>query len=336
MVDNAAWVENLKCVYVLSQEIFLSEIRRNSGWKEPGSRFRTASLGNSECGFSLPYDSTCWKGNCQAPERFKPFYSITPPSRHLLRCVNRGVLSTAILQSKDSRSRPNSHILVCRYHSILFASSLRGTGTSIAPAKLPPLQHEAADDDVLYWVGTSCWRSQGFRISRYLTPPFMCMLARTPLICQQGCVSKCWDNSKYVSSCVKANETQCLCEDAEFQSVRTATSYLTCIANEFKVVLQCLYSQCQTSQFGSALHQTLSACSDSAVDTLDALPPLIRHPGLRKRGSPSNGYVSGQLSASAIHSVARRSVSASAYVSTRPTRSVGHFPTVTHEFPKSL
>lgn len=36
---------------------------------------------------------------------------------------------------------------------------------------------------------------------------------------QQGCVSKCWDNSKYVSTCVKANETQCLCEDAEFQSV---------------------------------------------------------------------------------------------------------------------
>lgn len=140
------------------------------------------------------------------------------------------------------------------------------------------------------------------------------------LICDQGCVSKCWDNSKYVSTCVKANETQCLCEDADFQSV----------------VLQCLYSQCQTTQFGSALHQTLLTCSDSGMDTLDALPPLIRNQGLRKRGSPSIGYTSGHLSASAIHSVARRSVSASAYVSARPTRSLGHLPAPTHDSPMSL
>ena len=90
------------------------------------------------------------------------------------------------------------------------------------------------------------------------------------------------------------------------------------------MVLQCLYSQCQTTQFGSALHQALSACSDSGIDTLDASPPpLIRHQALRKRGSPSSGYVSGHISASAIHSVARRSVSASAYVNARPTRSAG-------------
>ena len=32
------------------------------------------------------------------------------------------------------------------------------------------------------------------------------------------CALKCWENSKYVSSC--HSEIQCLCEDAEFQSVR--------------------------------------------------------------------------------------------------------------------
>ena len=112
--------------------------------------------------------------------------------------------------------------------------------------------------------------------------------------------------------------------------------HLECIADGFQVVLQCLYSQCQTTQFGSALHQTLSACFDSGMDTLDALPPLIRHQGLRKRGSPSIGYASGHLSASAIHSVARRSVGASAYVSARPTRSVGHLPIHTHDLPISL
>ena len=102
------------------------------------------------------------------------------------------------------------------------------------------------------------------------------------------------------------------------------------------MVLQCLYSQCQTTQFGSALHQTLLACSDSGMDILDALPPLIRHQGLRKRGSPSIGYASGHLSASAIHSVARRSVSASAHMSARPTRSVGHLPAPTRDSPMSL
>ena len=133
-------------------------------------------------------------------------------------------------------------------------------------------------------------------------------------------MSKCWDNSIYVSTCVKANETQCLCEDSEFQSVRIAILHLVCLANDLQVVLQCLYSQCQTTQFGSALHLTLSACSDSGMDILDALPPLIRHQGLRKRGSSSNGYVSGHLSASAVQSVARRSVSASTYFNARPTR----------------
>ena len=45
------------------------------------------------------------------------------------------------------------------------------------------------------------------------------MLARTTLICKQACVSSCWENSKYISICVKVDEIQCLCEDAEFQSV---------------------------------------------------------------------------------------------------------------------
>ena len=101
-----------------------------------------------------------------------------------------------------------------------------------------------------------------------------------------------------------------------------------------QVVLQCLYSQCQTTQFGSALHHALLECSNPETDTPDFLPPLIRHQGLRKRGSQLTASVSapGQfrlVSASAkiaAHSVARRSVLASAFVrySARPTRSVAY------------
>lgn len=38
-------------------------------------------------------------------------------------------------------------------------------------------------------------------------------------------MAKCWENSKYVSNCVESNEAQCLCEDAEFQSVRNPSSH---------------------------------------------------------------------------------------------------------------
>ena len=156
---------------------------------------------------------------------------------------------------------------------------------------------------------------------------------------KQACVSKCWDNSKYVSSCLKANETQCFCQDTEFQSVCGLvilwSSILRCVTNGFQVLLQCLYSQCQTTQFGSALHHSLSVCTDYGVDTSDASPPLVRHQGIRKRGSLSISSASGHLSASVIHSVARRSVSASAYGTTRPTRSIGHLPVHTHDLPLS-
>ena len=156
---------------------------------------------------------------------------------------------------------------------------------------------------------------------------------------KQACVSKCWDNSKYVSSCLKANETQCFCQDTEFQSVCALvvllSSILRCVTNGFQVVLQCLYSQCQTTRFGSALHHTLSVCTDYGVEASDASPPLVRHQGIRKRGSLSISSASGHRSASVIHSVARRSVSASAYGTTRPTRSIGHLPVHTHDLPLS-
>ena len=121
-----------------------------------------------------------------------------------------------------------------------------------------------------------------------------------------------------------------------FRAYEPTRFHIKCIADGFQMVLQCLYSQCQTTQFGFALHQTLSACSDSEMDTLNAWPPLVRHQGLRKRRSASSGYASGHLSASALHSVARRSVSASAYVSARPTRSAGQLSTHAHDLPKSL
>ena len=141
-----------------------------------------------------------------------------------------------------------------------------------------------------------------------------------------GCVSKCWDNSKYVTDC--GNDDACLCEDPSFQSVGlNCPTHKYCIRLMFfQVVLQCLYSQCQTTVFGSALHHTLLACPSSALDIFDTLPPLIRHQGLRKRSGVLRMYNAGGQSASAsastIHKLARRSAAGSAIASALPTRNV--------------
>ena len=138
----------------------------------------------------------------------------------------------------------------------------------------------------------------------------------------QGCLPRCWDNSQYVATCNVANETPCLCEDSQFQNVGKPQprDWRVGLTNSTKAVLQCLYSQCPTTQFASAMHFALLTCSGTNMDTSDTLPPLIRHQGLRKRGIPVTGVVSTHASASAVHSVLRRSVSGSAYRQTPTAR----------------
>lgn len=89
----------------------------------------------------------------------------------------------------------------------------------------------------------------------------------------------------------------------------------------FQAVLQCLYSQCQTAQFGSALHHALSKCSSLETGIAYLSPPLLREQGLRKRNKRTVEDKSDLGLAPAIGSVARQSASASA-TSKRPTRSV--------------
>lgn len=118
------------------------------------------------------------------------------------------------------------------------------------------------------------------------------------------CVIKCWDSSIFVSTC--SSETKCLCKDAFFQSA----------------VLQCLYTQCQTSQFGSAVHHALLKCSTYETDDFENSPPLIRRQGLRKQGSGTVRNISSHASASVIRTTVRRSAASSAFYSPYPSGSV--------------
>ncbi|KAA8576042.1 hypothetical protein EYC84_006205 [Monilinia fructicola] len=80
-----------------------------------------------------------------------------------------------------------------------------------------------------------------------------------------GCATRCWENTKYVSQCMDKNI--CLCRDAEYQNS----------------VFKCLYSQCDTAHFGSALHHTITQCVGVADNILLAVPPISNHDSLRRR-----------------------------------------------------
>ncbi|TGO24295.1 hypothetical protein BPAE_0107g00430 [Botrytis paeoniae] len=80
-----------------------------------------------------------------------------------------------------------------------------------------------------------------------------------------GCAVRCWENTKYVSKCVDKNT--CLCQDAEYHNS----------------VFKCIYSQCDTAHFGSALHHTITRCVDVADNIILAVPRLSNHDSLRRR-----------------------------------------------------
>ena len=104
------------------------------------------------------------------------------------------------------------------------------------------------------------------------------------------------------------------------------------------MVLQCLYSQCQAAQFGSALHYALFECAHFGGGDSKTVPHLVRRHAVRKRASQYSGYYSGSLSAymssappghgiayassSAMHSIAHRAASASLSVRARETLTV--------------
>ncbi|KAF7926612.1 hypothetical protein EAE99_005807 [Botrytis elliptica] len=80
-----------------------------------------------------------------------------------------------------------------------------------------------------------------------------------------GCAVRCWENTKYASKCVDKNT--CLCQDAEYHNS----------------VFKCIYSQCDTAHFGSALHHTITRCVGVADNIILAVPRLSNHDSLRRR-----------------------------------------------------
>ncbi|OWP06752.1 hypothetical protein B2J93_9 [Marssonina coronariae] len=79
------------------------------------------------------------------------------------------------------------------------------------------------------------------------------------------CALRCWENTKYVTKC--SGDPSCLCSDVNYQNS----------------VFQCIYSQCDTVHFGSALHHAIAQCFGTNDEVFFAIPPIPNRDSLRRR-----------------------------------------------------
>ncbi|KAI1272695.1 hypothetical protein F5Y07DRAFT_287924 [Xylaria sp. FL0933] len=79
-----------------------------------------------------------------------------------------------------------------------------------------------------------------------------------------SCGSHCMVDSMFVTQCLDMN---CLCHQEEYQ----------------KSLFQCLYSQCDSNEYGKALSRTISTCMEVGADIYMVAPGFINEELLRVR-----------------------------------------------------
>ncbi|KAI0468956.1 hypothetical protein F4859DRAFT_192426 [Xylaria cf. heliscus] len=79
-----------------------------------------------------------------------------------------------------------------------------------------------------------------------------------------SCGSHCMINSMFVTQCLDMN---CLCHQEEYQ----------------KSLFQCLYSQCDSNDYGKALSRTIQTCMDAGAEIYMVAPGFINEELLRVR-----------------------------------------------------
>jgi hypothetical protein len=112
------------------------------------------------------------------------------------------------------------------------------------------------------------------------------------------CAARCWGNTQYVSKRRCAGDAACLCSERDYQSVssnprrnglRDTLQPINFYMRRdpltgLQAVFQCLYSQCDTVHFGSALHHTIAQCFGTESEmVLFAAPPIPHREDLRRR-----------------------------------------------------
>ncbi|KAI2472310.1 hypothetical protein F4781DRAFT_438525 [Annulohypoxylon bovei var. microspora] len=86
----------------------------------------------------------------------------------------------------------------------------------------------------------------------------------TPPIGPPGCASRCMVDSMFVTQCL---DTRCLCNEKDYQ----------------KSLYQCLYSQCDSNNYGPALSHAISLCMSLGAEIYMVAPSRVDNELLRSR-----------------------------------------------------
>ncbi|KAI1105993.1 hypothetical protein F4804DRAFT_330738 [Jackrogersella minutella] len=79
-----------------------------------------------------------------------------------------------------------------------------------------------------------------------------------------SCTSRCMVDSMFVTQCL---DTRCLCNEKDYQ----------------KSLFQCLYSQCDSDQYGPALSHSISLCMSLGAEIYMVAPGVVDNELLRSR-----------------------------------------------------
>ncbi|RYC60344.1 hypothetical protein CHU98_g5868 [Xylaria longipes] len=100
-----------------------------------------------------------------------------------------------------------------------------------------------------------------------------------------SCGSHCMINSMFVTQCLDMN---CLCHQEEYQKASQqqhpmSTGGLFMLTGSNQSLFQCLYSQCDSNDYGKALSRTISTCMDVGAEIYMVAPGYINEELLRVR-----------------------------------------------------
>ncbi|KAL7620958.1 hypothetical protein AAE478_008269 [Parahypoxylon ruwenzoriense] len=87
-----------------------------------------------------------------------------------------------------------------------------------------------------------------------------------------GCASRCMVDSMFTTRCL---DTRCLCKEKDYQ----------------RSLFQCLYSQCDTNDYGPALSHSISLCMSLGAEIYMVAPGVVDNEFLRSR---EDDYLAGR------------------------------------------
>ncbi|KAI1392552.1 uncharacterized protein F4822DRAFT_425756 [Hypoxylon trugodes] len=106
-----------------------------------------------------------------------------------------------------------------------------------------------------------------------------------------SCASRCMVDSMFATQCL---DTRCLCNEKDYQRVcipPLMSSHTQLTLSRIQSLFQCLYSQCDTNNYGPALSHSISLCMNLGAVIYMVAPGVVDNDILRSR---EDDYLAGR------------------------------------------